>query len=276
MPRYLLSYHYSREDDLAALAEAMGDPGRKFLMDSGGFSAHTTGVQISLDEYEAYVRRWEGHLEGFLNLDVILDWEKTLENQIELEARGLDPIPVFHVGTPLDRFPEMAEKYDLISIGNLTSTNKRDPKLWSLLDSIHEIAREKDCDLHGLGLVSWPLACRWPWRSIDSSDWATALRYGNVRLFNFYENRWIALNSNLDQDWHRWGWLVREYGFDPEDFTGKTPLERRGALVSLSGAQWAKAEEALDGTIYYHALAFMCDEMIDEERRTVALLDPPS
>jgi hypothetical protein len=277
MPRYLLSYHYSKVkgDDLSELGAALGDPETKFLMDSGAFSAHTLGVEISLDEYEADLRAWEHNLEGFLNLDVILDWEATMKNQMELERRGLEPIPVFHVGTPTHLFPEMAEKYDLIAIGNLTSANKRDPKLWSLLDDLHQIALENDCGLHGLGLVSWPLVRRWPWRSIDSSEWATALRFGNAALYNFYENRWIRLNSNLDQEWHRWGWLVREYGFDLEDFTGKIPTERRGALVSLAGAQWRKAEEALGGTICYHALAFMADEMIDEERRTVSLLEAP-
>lgn len=272
MTGFLLSYHFSRDDDLDVLAEGLGDPEQKFLLDSGAFSAYTVGAEIEIEAYADFVRRWEHRLEHYMNLDEILDWKASQRNQARLEEMGLSPVPVFHIGSPVEIFRDLCETHDFIAIGNLVTLNKRDPKVWTVLEEIHSIAQDRQVLLHGLGLISWPLARRWPWRSIDSSAWSEPLRYGKARLYNFYEDRWIQFRIADEKSWGKWGWLVREYGFAVSDFAGVPDKERRGALVSLLAAQWAKAEEKVLPTRCYHALAFMTREILADGTLTVSLL----
>ena len=246
---YLLSFFYFENEDLDALLPAGSD--EKFFADSGAYSAHTLGSPINLADYAAWLRRWEHCLDPYANLDVTFDHRQGQVNQRELEKLGLAPIPVWHIGDPLANFREIAEGYEYAAIGNLVSRTKRDPKLWGLLDQVHEIAAANDCGLHAFGLSSWPMINRWPWRSVDSSSAGAGFRYGRVQLFDFYSKRWLGFHSADAAAWHQNGWLIREYGFDPAEFSGRSRKELYDPLVRLAGATWAKIDEAIPETNFY-------------------------
>ena len=248
---YLLSFFYFRDQDLDHLAALTGRPGVKFFADSGAFSAFTSGKPISRNEYATWLRTWSHVVDPYVNLDVKFDLPATLDNQQHLEGLGLHPAPVFHLGESLDLFREMVQRHDFVAIGNLTTGSKRDPKLWGLVDVLHGIAAEHSCGLHGFGLSSWPMVSRFPWKSVDSSSMGASFRYGSMKVWDFYSRRWISWRTGDSGAWHRHGWLLREYGFEPGEFAGRSRKEQLVPLMRLAGATWAKATEDLDGTNCY-------------------------
>ena len=248
---YLLPYHYFKGANLDQLAESAGRPDLKFFADSGAYTAATLGVPIDLNEYAVWLRQWQHRLDPYANLDVLFDVEASAANQRELEKLGLHPAPVWHLGEPVTVLREMVERHDFVAVGNMVSAAKRNPKLWNLLDLVHTIAADNDCGLHGFGLSSWPMIVRWPWRSVDSSSVGASFRYGRITVFDFYAKRWRSWNTGSEQAWHENGWLVREYGFDPAEFAGRTTLEQRLPMMRLAGATWARANEEVPDTNIY-------------------------
>ena len=269
MINYLFSFFYFEDSDLDALAAACGRDGIKFFADSGAYSAVTTGKPVNLNNYAAWLRRWDHRLDPYVNLDVKYDWEAGEANQATLEKAGLHPTPVYHLGEPLDLLRKMCDQHDFVAVGNLTTTTKRDPKLWGTLDIVHNIAAERDTGLHGFGLSAWPLIVRWPWRSVDSSSMGASFRFGVVKLFNFYERRWIpGFRTFNDAAWHEHGWLLREYGFEPEEFRGRSRKELIVPLLRLAGATWAKVDEVVPETDFYLVDVAMAQPQEGEPRIT--------
>lgn len=230
------------------MREATGRPDLRFLIDSGAFSANSLGKEIDPEGYAEWIKDREGLISHYLNLDVIMDPKGSASNLAVLEELGITPTPVFHAGSPIKIFEEMVERHDLVAVGNLVGINKRSPKLWALLDSLHAKAADQGCGLHGLGLSAWSLLRRWPWASIDSSSVCSGYMYGRALLFNFYEDCWISMPTKDDSEWGRWGWLLREYGFEPDHFAKATRKELRTRLMTLQAAQWAVADACLPET----------------------------
>lgn len=51
--------------------------------------------------------------------------------------------------------------------------------------------------------------------------------------------------------WHQNGWLIREYGFDPAEFAGRSRKDLIVPLLRLAGATWAAADRAVPDTNIY-------------------------
>jgi len=71
------------------------------FLDSGAYSAYSTGVPVNLGEYANFIKGLQKITDGltvYANLDVIGDPEATLANQKQMEEWGLNPLPCFHCG----------------------------------------------------------------------------------------------------------------------------------------------------------------------------------
>lgn len=263
---YLCSFYFFAKADMRALAESSGRPGLKFFADCGAYSAHEAGEPVSLADYANWLRTWDEVLDPYVNLDVKYDWEAGEANQRELEGLGLRPTPVYHLGEPISLLREMCQRHDFVAIGNLTTGNKRDPKLWGAIDLVHGVAAEHGAGLHGFGLSSWPMVRRWPWRSVDSSSMGASFRYGRLSVYDPFAKRWKAWNTNDAAAWYRHGWLLREYGFEPAEFAGQSRRDQLVPLMRLAGATWARAAHDLDGTdVYLVDLGF--PQVIEDKTR---------
>lgn len=81
--RVLLSFHYcrgvskrgTRYLDLDAWTERCFEPGTNvdLFADSGGFSAHSTGADVELEDYARWVDRFGDHFTTIVALDAIRD-----------------------------------------------------------------------------------------------------------------------------------------------------------------------------------------------------------
>lgn len=93
-PQILISFFYFRNKPLAQLVDELGYR-PEILLDSGGFSAYTTGKNIALVDYLKYIDANRKYIDDFIALDVLNDMELTMDYWRIMRKRGYDPIPVF-------------------------------------------------------------------------------------------------------------------------------------------------------------------------------------
>jgi hypothetical protein len=139
-----------------------------------------------------------------------------------------------------------------VGVGGLVraSLTMRDPKLWRYLTELHARARDASTVLHGFGLSSWPAIKSFPWFSVDSSAPGSGYRYGRVMAYDPFADSWRTWRASDRVAWHRWGWLVREYGMTPAEFALPAPANR-AALIAIAARSWSRAAATLDGRRVY-------------------------
>lgn len=149
----LTSYAFNQSTDLGELREAIG-PDALLLIDSGAYTAHTTGREVTLDGYAKFLRRWEGTYTSAITLDVIGDPVATKRNTVELRDRGFNVMPVFTVGAPLGDLDEYADEYGYIAVGGLVG-QRMNENTGRYRQMVCDRARRHGAGIHFLG-VSTP------------------------------------------------------------------------------------------------------------------------
>lgn len=186
IPNILESYHYVHRQK--AVDEMRADGAQVFL-DSGAFSAWNMGATISLPGYCRYIQENEDIIrkdDGVIMasvLDGIGDPLQTYRNQLEMEARGVRPLPCFHFGED-ERYLEFyLANYPYITLGGMVGKTVEQLITW--LDRIWEryiidgSGRPKT-KLHAFGITSVRVMERYPWYSVDSSSWIQFGAYGSM------------------------------------------------------------------------------------------------
>lgn len=226
----LVSYHYFKTKDLAPILERLPVKPMVFS-DSGGFSAHSQGAPVDIDQYISWLRRNKSSIDIYANLDVIGDWRGTLKNQIKMERAGLRPLPCLHYGSDPSEIRRYARHgYDYMCLGGLVPHSfhltqaltalrkKRQPPkkgehIVRWLDECHMIAAEEGMGLHGFGVTNWRAVTRYPWKSVDSSTWVSGSKFGTLILFDPDRGRWVkGGRRNSFNDMMRMSPLLRKYG----------------------------------------------------------------
>ncbi len=180
-----------RRKDMAQTA----DPRKVDLfLDSGAYSAHTQGVEIDLPDYIQFIKDHLDHIHVYANLDVIGDAEATAKNQTAMEKAGLSPLPCYHFGEDLSYLKAMLKRYDYIALGGMVG--RRSADLAKFLDvCFREICDEKTglprVKIHGFGLTSIALMCRYPWYSVDSTTWVMTSRRGSIIVPRRHSDEWV-------------------------------------------------------------------------------------
>ena len=181
--RYNLeSYHYLKSQP--SLDRVRKD-GTKLFMDSGAFSAFTSGVDIDLKEYCNYLHKNEDIIEVASVLDGIGDPLKTYQNQLAMEQLGTKPLPCYHYGEDERYLDYYIANYEYITIGGMVPISTPQLRVW--LDRIwndHLIdgSGRPKVKVHGFGLTVPKLMYRYPWYSVDSSSWVQAAANGLIVL----------------------------------------------------------------------------------------------
>jgi hypothetical protein len=122
---------------------------------------------------------------AYSNLDVINNPKLTLRNQKILEEAGLDPIPVWHLGSDEKYLKWYIKKYPYIAIGGLVPNPTT--KLYGWLDKLFkEHILDSDgfpkVKTHGFACTAVPLMTRFPWFSVDSATCRKLGMYGWIVL----------------------------------------------------------------------------------------------
>lgn len=187
--RLLVSYHYHRDTDLAALADQLSGPDHRvdLFADSGAYSAATTGATVNLPEYAAWLRHWAPLLTVQATLDVIGDHEATAANTARLQDAGCEPLPAFHVGEPWHVLEQLCAAHAYVALGGMAlhavgSSKQRALMAW--LVKCFRIAAATGTVFHGFGVTSTGLVRDLPFYSLDSSSYTLGKRWGLAYLWD--------------------------------------------------------------------------------------------
>ena len=250
--RILLSYHYYKDTDLDALfAKYFTPPYPEVFADSGAFSATSQGAVIDINDYAAWVKRWSHLLAVYSNLDVIGDAEQTERNQRTLEDAGLNPLPVFHTGSPLDALDSLIDRYPYIALGGMVPYMRFPKRIIPWLIQCFKRAQGRAV-FHGFGATSWVVVKSFPWYSVDSSSWGSGFRYGQVPIFEPSKGKFQTVNLGDAAAWRVHAKIIGEMGFDWRDFADRTRNDR-AKICAISALSYMMAEQWLrkrHGEIY--------------------------
>ncbi len=262
----LMSFHYFQKEDLSRIVN--GWPWRpNIFTDSGGFSAHTQGCDVDLNDYARWIRKHQGVIDYYANLDVVYDWRKTLQNQLRMERLGLRPMPVLHFRSPVEEIERYKKRgYDAMCLGGLVPYNlyisralaslagSRDladlprtegKEVIDWLDRCHEVANEVGMGLHGFGITIWRSLLRWHWKSVDSSSWNAASKYGSLRIFDGERGSWTKTVKRLElKGMMKIAPLLRKYNLSVSQLANDLEFTPT-TMVRATAKSWLVAQRTL-------------------------------
>lgn len=190
---------------------------RDYALDSGAFVAMQQRKTIDVAGWIANVRRimqTDRLCAEVFALDVIGDARASMRNYRLIAAAGIDAIPTYHYGEPVDVLDELARAYPKIALGGCA----RIPSVKQRLDFAERcLQRIWPKRVHGLGYSTVGLE-RVPFHSVDASTWQYNTSFGNYQSLRAkglssrgvvrYRNLRIEVDYNLRREaelrerWH--------------------------------------------------------------------------
>lgn len=167
---------------------------RSWVLDSGAYSALTSGVKIDLNKYiddAGKIIQQEGSkLKTVFALDVIGDPEATIKNVERMWSQGVKAVPTFHHGSPMHYLDTLGKNYEKIAIGGLVQRGAGGHG--SKLTGNMRLRFLEECYsriwpkwVHGFGCTDPKLMYRIPFASVDSITWYYRVsRYGQIQGYN--------------------------------------------------------------------------------------------
>jgi len=248
--RVLVSYWYWKNTDIREVLQRRfgADPPPVFA-DSGAFSAKNFKATIDPGEYADWLHKYRDLFTVYANLDVKGDLAAGLRNQDYLEKRGLQPLPVFHAGEPLEALEEMAVHYPYLAIGGVAREFGKNwsPPLIRWFTRCFSATQGRSA-VHGFGITHFGVMRMFPWYSLDSSTWRSGARFGAYAIFDDQiERDFITFDVQKQKRWLTRSDLLRSYGFDPADFYDRRRFDYRVNAV-LTVLSYVRAEDYMRRT----------------------------
>lgn len=242
----LLSYAFHERTDLAKVRRNLVCG--RLLIDSGAFTAFTTGKTITLDSYAGFLEKWRGCWDHAITLDVIGDPAKTAAQTRKLHERGLPVMPVFTRGGNLAEFDAMVRDAGYVAVGGTVGLGTKPQR--ERVAMLQRRAQDLGGGIHALGVGSLStLRVARPY-SADASSISGAFRFGTVVYFDGREvrNTPISNRAKLTRDRDH----LRAHGVDlaPLVRSGRMPGQMTGRkeLMQAMSLAYAAADETLKRT----------------------------
>ncbi len=155
------------------------------VADSGAWSVAQGNSELSFEEVAVFLSEHGHHFDFYFNFDTDFSdrgFEHNIANQVEMERRGLKPVPVVHnfYDDEIDYYVESG-KYDWLALGSSQSTS---------FDAIkYAVDRIKtwgnpDIKIHWFGGSKYEWLCQLPIASCDTTSWAAMGKYGHIMYWN--------------------------------------------------------------------------------------------
>lgn len=162
----------------------------EWVLDSGAYSAATSGKEIDLNKYIDDCHRLmktkkpPKHIFG---LDVIGDPEASAKNIDEMRRQGVDALATFHYGSPYHYLKDVSA-YGKMAFGGLVQRGAGGHG--TRLDASMRLRFLENCFsridwpvwIHGFGCCDHKILLKYPLASADSTSWVYSLqRYGHLQ-----------------------------------------------------------------------------------------------
>lgn len=180
---------------------------RHWTMDSGAYSTWSRGAVINLDEYIddcIKLKESDSKLLEIFSLDVLggrrtgISYEhaarKTLENTQKMWKMGIEAIPVYHLGEPIEFLVELARQFPKIALGGFTVLSNKKKIKWAN-QCFSKIWPKK---IHAFGVSSEAVLTKLPFHSADASTWS--LRPGGYGHWRAFGNQQLRTREYENQD----------------------------------------------------------------------------
>ena len=192
--------------------------------DSGGYSAHASGLKVTVWEWLRYLRAYGDEFDERFNLDDhFQDWERNLQNQLILE-RGLSDkpwrvVPVTHnTRDPFGEFSMYADMgHSFIAMGS----NQR-----SIKDEVFQKIRDTypQVKIHMFGNLNRKMLLQYRPYSADSTGYADEAKFGRINYWDPLENKAyrIRLGAREKPDINEFHFKTFNRRKEVEEFLKKT------------------------------------------------------
>lgn len=189
--KYMLSsYWYLRENKHADALELLLQRNSEdnFMLDSGAFTLMTSkrnakkdDLDAYVDEYIAFVKKYEIKRYIEMDLDVVIGYDEVLKMRKRLEDEiGYPSVPVWHMSRGTEEYKKMVDEYDYVAIGGLVEHVPQ--SAFPLIKELVRYANSKGTKVHGLGFTR-KNAHEYGFYSVDSSSWTAGRRFGSAVKF---------------------------------------------------------------------------------------------
>lgn len=232
LPALLVSYFYWPGFERYRARYAFRD----YALDSGAFSAYTTGAKIDLGAYIDFCLKAleeDRQCAEVFALDVIGDWRASQRNTERMWAAGVPAIPVYHYREPESLLREYAAASPKIALGGISDL--RGKAQTEFAEQV--FARVYPHRIHGLAVAGEAMLMRLPFHSVDATNWILGpAGFGSYKSMGKPERAprgkqvnlraevqwWLALERRVGQ---RWAQEMRRLESDLPPW----PIKRRAA-----------------------------------------------
>lgn len=201
------SYFYFRNKSLKDYFGKIGYVPKNFMLDSGAFSAWTSGKNISLVDYINYINENKEYIQNYISLDVIGDADMTYDYYKIMKKKGLNPMPVFHYGADMKYLEMYAEETDYIALG--ATVPVKDKKIFARWINGLQY-KFPHIKFHLLGSSSQEITMMTEIESCDSSSWIMEAINGRPKHIRgtsaekkieraIYNLRYLSERSKIEQ-----------------------------------------------------------------------------
>ena len=183
----LLSYYYIRDGHLNLMRDTTDFV--DYAIDSGAYSAFSSGKAISMDEYQTFLTKLGFNPFGYFALDVIGDEKATMVNYRKMRADGFKPIPIFTRGSDPSLVDELFADTDFIGYGGISARKGNSRTItYGYVKKLMSLAKGRK--VHWLGFAILNYIKYFKPFSFDSTSWSAGLQYGAIPMwFNGAEQR---------------------------------------------------------------------------------------
>lgn len=188
-------------------------PGSLVWIDSGAFTAYTTGREVTKEAYAEHLVKNAGGFDYAFTLDVIGDHLQSMKQTEWLWEQGHEVLPIFTFGTPLAEFRVMCRDYGYVGAGGLVPVAKDRHKLLRYLRTLTRIAEEYGTAVHALGIAGRDTVIRSRVWSADSSTVSSAPLYGNVPIYDRQARKLRMLQASDPEGLYKYRKDLLHYGF---------------------------------------------------------------
>lgn len=184
IPYVLESFYYFDEWQIPYLKQWKG-----FILDSGAFTFMNAVSDVNID-WEAYIDKYAAFINKYdithfmeVDIDCLVGLKEVERLRAKLERlTGKKSIPVFHKARGKEYFIEMCKQYPYVAIGGIVTKEIKSSE-YKYLKWFIDTAHQYRCLIHGLGFTSMKYLALLPFDSVDSTNWKSGGRFGQLHIF---------------------------------------------------------------------------------------------
>lgn len=177
----LVSYAYLRKMKDADIERLLTCKDFHIMLDSGAYTAFSSGKPIDVKDYIAFLKEWKAPLAHYVALDVIGEPEPTRKNFYAMLEAGLEPMPVFVTGEKKPWLDELYKHADVVAIpaSKPVAVSLAVRKKFLSVRLKWAAGRK----VHWFGFTNWNMITQLRPFSCDSTTWNNGAKYGNITAY---------------------------------------------------------------------------------------------